>query len=167
MPGAVQLILFAIVMLIAALMMFRKQSDRGILTEGSRQAAWKIGLEGLAVGILTGLVGVGGGFLIVPALVLLGGLSMRVAIGTSLFIIALKSSSGFLKYLDVLSDAGLTMDWDLLLLFGGIGIVGSFAGRKVGQYISQCVLQKGFAVFLVLMSGFILVQNMSVLGFGF
>lgn len=63
---------------------------------------WKIGIDGLLVGVITGLVGVGGGFLIVPALALLGGLTMRAAVATSLVIIALKSFSGFYKYLDVL-----------------------------------------------------------------
>jgi hypothetical protein len=109
------------------------------------------------VGVLTGLVGVGGGFLIVPALVLLGGLPMHLAVGTSLFIIAIKSVSGFVKYVDLMGFD--TMHWDVVLLFGGLGIVGSFVGGKVGEYISQERLKRGFAVFLVVMGVFILGQN--------
>lgn len=162
MPGTVQLALFAGVMLLAALMMFRREApSRG--TSGSPHAAWKIIIEGLAVGVLTGLVGVGGGFLIVPALVLLGGLPMHMAVGTSLGIIALKSISGFYKYIDVLKDAGESIDWTLVLIFGGIGILGSFVGKKAGEYVSQEHLKKGFAVFLVIMGVFILWQNTGAL----
>ena len=157
MSGSVQLALFAGVMLLAAVMMFRRPGPSAAST--GTHAAWKIIVEGLLVGVLTGLVGVGGGFLIVPALVLLGGLPMHLAIGTSLAIIALKSISGFYKYIDVLAEAGQSMNWDLILLFGAIGVVGSFAGKKVGERISQERLKKGFAVFLVLMGVFILWQN--------
>jgi uncharacterized membrane protein YfcA len=109
--------------------------------------------------VLTGLVGVGGGFLIVPALVILGGLSMHLAIGTSLVIIALKSISGFVKYVDVMEAAGLSIHWNLVLVFSGIGIVGSFIGGRVGAYVPQARLKRGFAVFLVLMGIVILGQN--------
>ena len=162
MPGSVQLLLFAGVMLLAAVMMFRRESPSKN-TPGMRHAGWKIGLEGLVVGVLTGLVGVGGGFLIVPALVLLGGLSMHLAVGTSLAIIALKSISGFYKYIDVLQEAGQSIDWALVALFGAIGIVGSFAGKAIGEYISQERLKQGFAVFLVVMGIFILWQNAAAL----
>ncbi len=96
-PGLVQLALFAVVMLVAAVMMLRGGELKDTVARSPREV-WKIALDGLAVGILTGLVGVGGGFLIVPALVLLGGLSMHRAVATSLVIIALKSYSGFIKY---------------------------------------------------------------------
>ena len=161
MPGSVQLLLFAGVMLLAAVMMFRRASPSK--ASGTRHAAWKIGLEGFVVGVLTGLVGVGGGFLIVPALVLLGGLPMHLAVGTSLAIIALKSISGFYKYIDVLQDAGQSIDWSLVLLFGAIGIAGSILGKMVGERISQEHLKKGFAVFLVVMGVFILWQNAGTL----
>ncbi len=162
MAGTTQLALFAAVMLLAAFMMFRR-SVPAVFSDGSRHAAWKIVIEGLVVGALTGLVGVGGGFLIVPALVLLGGLPMHMAVGTSLAVIALKSISGFYKYIDVLKEAGESIDWPLVLIFGGIGIVGSFAGKKAGEYISQEHLKKGFAVFLVIMGVFILWQNTGAL----
>jgi uncharacterized membrane protein YfcA len=163
MSGALQLAIFAVVMLLAAVMMFRGQGP--VSPDDERRVFWKVMLDGLGVGVLTGLVGVGGGFLIVPALVLLGGLSMHLAIGTSLFIISVKSMSGFVKYVDVLGDAGLTMHWDLMLVFSLIGIVGSFVGGKVGAYVPQARLKRGFALFLVVMGVVILGQNvMSFIG---
>ena len=161
MPGALQLALFAGVMLLAAIMMFRRTiPDPG---EAHTRLYWKVILDGFGVGILTGLVGVGGGFLIVPALVLLGGLPMHLAIGTSLFIISVKSVSGFVKYIDVLGDAGFSIHWDLVLIFSAIGIVGSFIGGKVGAYVPQARLKRGFAVFLVLMGVVILWQNVAAM----
>lgn len=157
-PGPVQLALFAVVMLLAAGLMFRgrKEAPEG---EHQRQALWKIAAEGLVVGVLTGLVGVGGGFLIVPALVLLGGLSMRLAVGTSLLIIAAKSMAGFWKYTDVLAETGLHVDWSLIGIFAVIGIVGSFVGNALSQRVPQAQLKRGFAVFLVVMGGFILAKE--------
>lgn len=157
MSGSLQLAIFAGVMLLAAVMMFRETPNDP--AGAGTHAWWKIVLEGLVVGVLTGLVGVGGGFLIVPALVLLGSLPMHLAVGTSLAIIALKSVSGFYKYLDVLGEAGLSMNWTLILIFSAIGIAGSFVGGRVGQYVPQAKLKKGFAVFLVVMGVFVLWQN--------
>lgn len=156
-----QLILFAVVMLLAAVMMFtdEKKTISGDGTPKISHAWWKIVLEGIAVGILTGLVGVGGGFLIVPALVLLGGLPMGLAVGTSLLIIALKSFSGFFKYMEVLADLGLAMNWELILVFSLIGAVGSLVGKTVGSRISNVALKKGFAGFLVLMGGYMIWMN--------
>lgn len=161
-PGSVQLLVFAVVMLLAASMMFSNRTGRPAPGR-PRMAAWKIALEGLAVGVITGFVGVGGGFLIVPALVLFGGLTMHMAVGTSLAIIALKSTSGFYKYVDVMRDAGLAIDWELILLFGAVGVVGSFAGNMLGTRISQERLKKGFAVFMVVMGVIIFAQNVGAL----
>ncbi len=165
--GPVQLSLFAVVMLLAAVLMYRRSQPAlpvvhvaaGGLEASRRHAAWKIMLEGLSVGVLTGLVGVGGGFLIVPALVLLGGLDMRQAVGTSLVIIALKSFAGYLKYLEVLAELGLSVHWETVGLFAAVGIAGSFAGNWIGGRIPQHHLQRGFAVFLVAMGLWILYQN--------
>ena len=161
MPGTLQLAIFAAVMLLAAMMMFRRTVP-GSRDDGVR-VYWKVMLDGLGVGVLTGLVGVGGGFLIVPALVLLGGLPMHLAIGTSLFIISIKSISGFVKYIDVLGEAGLSIHWDLVLIFSLIGIVGSFVGGRIGAYVPQARLKRGFAVFLVLMGIIILGQNVAAM----
>ena len=161
--GGVQLALFAGVMLVAAVLMLRGRAASD--GTGRRQAAWILAVEGLAVGVLTGLVGVGGGFLIVPALVLLGGLPMRLAVGTSLVIIALKSFAGFYKYLDVLADTGLAVDWGLIGLLSAVGVVGAFVGNRISGRVPQASLRKGFAVFLVVMGVFILWRELpGVLG---
>jgi uncharacterized membrane protein YfcA len=160
-PGPVQLVLFAVVMILAAVLMFR--GKKGLVEKGlephERQPIWKIASEGLLVGVLTGLVGVGGGFLIVPALVLFGGLSMRLAVGTSLLIIATKSAAGFWKYTEVLAGMGEQVDWSLIGLFTGVGILGSFLGSALSQRVPQAQLKRGFAVFLVIMGGMILARE--------
>jgi len=156
--GNTQLILFAIVMILAAAMMIRKTTFTSQDKHSDKK--WLIVLEGLVVGVVTGLVGVGGGFLIIPALVLLGGLEMRVAVGTSLFIIAAKSSLGFYKYLDVLRAEKLNVNWELLAIFTVIGIIGSFVGGRVGRYVPQKSLKRGFGFFLIIMGIFILGTNL-------
>ena len=156
--GAVQLLLFSIIMLVAAVIMFkpkRKDDD----APHKPHPIWQIAIEGVIVGVITGLVGVGGGFLIVPALALLGGLPMHVAIGTSLLIIALKSFVGFFEYLHVLSDLNLSMDWTVVLIFVGVGVVGSLIGKTIGSRVPQLALQRTFAVFLLMIGSFILWQN--------
>lgn len=159
--GAFQLTLFAGVMLAASVLMLRpidleKASAR---RPAAPRSAWKIPLDGLIVGIITGLVGVGGGFLVVPALVLLGGLRMREAVATSLVIIAAKSFSGFYKYLDVLAAEGLELDLEIIVLVSVIGIVGSFAGNFIGGRVPQEGLKKTFGIFLVVMGGYILLRS--------
>ncbi|MEL6616381.1 MAG: TSUP family transporter, partial [Bacteroidota bacterium] len=89
----------------------------------------------------------------------LGGLSMRVAVGTSLLIIAVKSAAGFVKYTDVLAESGLSVDWSLIGIFAVIGIAGSFVGNALSQRVPQAKLKKGFAVFLVIMGSVILVRE--------
>jgi len=164
--GTFQLVLFAIVMLVAAVMMFRnkreKLADDETAGKVKPHAWWKSGIEGLLVGVLTGLVGVGGGFMIVPALVLLGGLPMHLAVGTSLGIITLNSFSGFYKYLDVMDKMNMQLNWQLILVFALIGAAGSFIGRSIGNRISQDGLRKGFAVFLVFMGIYILYMKLYV-----
>jgi len=141
-------------------MMFRnKNADDENNGPKKVQLWWVIAIEGLVVGVLTGLVGVGGGFLIVPALVLLGGLSMHLAIGTSLIIIAMKSFSGFYKYLDVLDELDLSINWELVLIFSLIGAVGSFVGKAIGGKISGEKLKRGFAIFLLVMGVYIIYMN--------
>lgn len=162
-PGYVQLLVFAGVMLLAAVKMWRR--SRGVSAgeepdhHAPRRSVVKIGAEGIGLGVLTGFVGVGGGFLIVPALVLMGGLSMRRAVATSLFIIALQSGAGFWKYLHVLEATGATVDWTTIGVFVACGVVGSFVGKSLNQRVNQRALQRGFAVFLVVMAGFIAIKE--------
>lgn len=147
--GIIQLVLFAMVMVVAAVMMLRKSNQ---IPNGSQRHLTKIMVDGLVVGVITGIVGVGGGFMIVPALVLLGGLNMRNAVATSLMIIAMKSYSGFYKYLSVLKQQGLELDWKVIGLVTFIGILGTFAGNYLCRIIPQNKLKKYFAYFLMLMA---------------
>ncbi len=156
--GTTQLLIFAVVMLLAATMMIRNPKSE-VQAVPKSPSKWLLIGEGLAVGVLTGLVGVGGGFLIIPSLVLLTGLSMRLAVGTSLLIITLQSSIGFLKYTSVLAEQNLHINWDIMIVFALIGIAGSFVGNKVGTKISHKSLKKGFGFFLVLMGVYIFYRN--------
>lgn len=154
-PGPVQLALFAGVMLLAAWRMLR-----GGVVEPSTRAPNRaiVVAGGIGVGALSGLVGVGGGFLIVPALVLLAGVPIVSAVGTSLAIIALNAFTGFVKYLDVLQSQSLELDWRTLLAIAAVGIVGSYAGNRLGRRLPQAVLRRLFGGFLVLMGIFIAVE---------
>jgi hypothetical protein len=147
-PGAVQLALFAVVMLVAASRMLRGAAVQRTEREPRRMA---VVAGGFAVGALSGLVGVGGGFLIVPALVLLAGVPMVNAVGTSLAVIALNSFTGFAKYLGVLERQSLALDWGVLLAVAAVGIVGSFAGHRLGRRLPQATLRRVFGAFLVVM----------------
>ena len=158
--GNTQLVIFGVVMLIAAFLMV-KENPRLKKEKGYSAPRYVLILEGAIVGIVTGLVGVGGGFLIIPALVLFGGLKMRIAVGTSLTIIAAKSFIGFYKYLDVLRAEKLNIDWELLAIFTAIGILGSMVGGRISKKVPQKSLKKGFGVFLIGMGAFILWSNLS------
>jgi uncharacterized membrane protein YfcA len=147
-PGAVQLALFAVVMLVAAWRMLRGAAMQRPDGEPQRLV---VVAGGFGVGALSGLVGVGGGFLIVPALVLLAGVPMVNAVGTSLAVISLNAFAGFAKYLAVLERQSLTLDWGVLLAIAAVGIVGSFAGHRLGRRLPQATLRKAFGAFLVLM----------------
>lgn len=157
---ALQMLVFAALLLSASYLMFRPVKLDDADSEQAERSMYKIALDGVVVGAITGLVGVGGGFLIIPALVLLGGLSMRLAVGTSLVIIAIKSLAGFVSYLQVLEALDLSLDWAIIGIFSVIGIVGGWLGHKISSKINQEHLKKGFAVFLVLMGIFILYKNL-------
>jgi hypothetical protein len=154
-PGPVQLAAFAVVMLVAAWRMLRG----GVTGRGDDQPhRMAVVAGGFGVGALSGLVGIGGGFLIVPALVLLAGVPMASAVGTSLAVIALNAFTGFAKYVGVLERESLQLDWAVLLAVAGVGIVGSFAGHRLGRRLPQATLRKAFGVFLVVMGLFIAVD---------
>ena len=161
--GAAQLMLFALVMLVAAVFMFRR-TPVGAGRSTADDAAIRsmplalIVVEGIAVGVLTGLVGVGGGFLIVPALVLLGRLPMKQAVGTSLLVIAMKSAAGFYGYL-----GQVEVQWGFMAVFTAVAVIGILAGTYLVRFVSQAQLKRAFAVFLVVMGAFILWQNRAVL----
>lgn len=156
--GEVQLIVFAVVMLVASWFMLRKSTfvppAPGEVEH--RRPIGKLALDGIAVGALTGFVGVGGGFMIVPALVLLGRLDMHRAVGTSLVIIALKSFAGFAQYLVVLDTLDLAVDWQVIGVFTAIGIAGSVVGNRIGRRVPQAALKRGFGALLIPMALYIL-----------
>jgi uncharacterized protein len=166
-----QLFTFAAVLGVAAWLMFRSPTKTLPVTlqpssedtANASQVVWKtlkIASEGLIVGAITGFVGVGGGFLIVPALVLLGGLRMQQAVATSLVVIVLKSLIGFYKYQHGLAEAGLSVSWDTIGLFSVVGILGSFFGRAIGQRMPQEKLRFAFGIFLVAMGIFVIYQEL-------
>jgi len=159
--GAAQLVLFAVVMLLAAYFMFRGRGGSSEAVErrgvGGGMSLGLIVVEGLAVGVLTGLVGVGGGFLIVPALVLLGKVPMKEAVGTSLLVIGLKSFAGFYGYLGQVEVA-----WGFMGLFTAVAVIGIVVGTSLVRHIPQASLQRAFAIFLMVMGIAILYQNRGV-----
>ncbi len=114
-----------------------------------------IALEGSVVGVITGIVGAGGGFLIIPALVLLAKLPMKMAVGTSLLIIAAKSLIGFLGDLST-----QTIDWQMLLIFTGLSIVGIFIGSALSKKINEKVLKTGFGWFVLVMGIYIITKEL-------
>ena len=158
--GALQLAVFALVMMVAAYFMLKPETRPATqaLPESTANRSTLIA-EGLLVGVLTGFVGVGGGFLIVPALILLGGLSMYQAVATSLVIIAMKSFAGFLKYTEVLAAENLTLDTSVIATISLIGVLGSFGGHAIGNHLQQTTLKRAFGYFLGVMGICILFQS--------
>ncbi len=162
-PTVVQLTLFALVMYAAAWKMLRPRPVPKLATAGEppldEDAAISahmghIALHGIGVGVLTGLVGVGGGFLIVPALVLLSGIPMKRAVGTSLAIVAAKSYAGFAGYF-----GAVPIDWALMGSFTAVTVVGSFAGTRIAHRFSQEMLKKSFAGFLLFVATYMLLKS--------
>ncbi len=155
--GHVQLALFALVMLAAAVSMFR--SARAAEPAAPRpDPRWTALLAiGLGVGAVTGVVGAGGGFLIVPALVVLGGLPMTHAVGTSLLVIAMNTAAGFAGY-----TGSVDIDWPLVGGFGAVTAVGILVGSRLVTHVPQRALKQAFAALLVLVGGLILYQYLTV-----
>ncbi|RKG74257.1 sulfite exporter TauE/SafE family protein [Corallococcus exercitus] len=158
--GSVQLLLFATVMLVSAGLMSRHgRKDSAPAPAPQKRSVPLMALVALGVGALTGLVGVGGGFLIVPALVLLVGLPMKQAVGTSLLVIALNSLVGFAGYL-----GHVDVPWGVLGLFTAISVAGILTGTWASHFVSQARLKVAFSGFLVVMGVFIFFKNWGALG---
>jgi uncharacterized membrane protein YfcA len=162
--GVIQLSLLAVVMVVAAIFMLRpRPGDAGVRAPatgtGERLAAFAATAGvGLGVGVLTGLVGIGGGFLFVPALVLFGHLAVKTAIGTSLFVIAASTAAAYLGY-----RTQVRVPWDVIIVFTSIALVGLVVGTRLVRRLSPQALRRLFAYFLFLMAAFILYQNRGVL----
>jgi len=149
------MLFFAIVMLLASVSMIRNTHKETDETAKITYNYPLIIIEGLVVGTITGIVGAGGGFLIIPALVLLAKLPMKKAVATSLFIIAIKSLIGFLgdvQYLDI--------DWTFLLSFTAISVVGIFIGIWLNKFIDGKKLKKAFGWFVLLMGIYIIYKEL-------
>jgi uncharacterized protein len=156
--GAAQLIVFAVVMFLASFTMLRSAPP----SDGrppQRHLAWLLA-TGAGVGLITGFVGVGGGFLFVPALVILGGLPMHLAVGTSLTVIALNCASGLIGHMSQSTGANLALPWDQIAVFAIIGVAGSLAGQHVGRRLAHERLRRSFGVMLIAMSCFVLWQTL-------
>jgi hypothetical protein len=146
------MVLFALVMLIASYSMIKGRTDKEF--EGKKPKLLNLIFVGIGVGLLSGLVGAGGGFIIIPALVFFAYLPMKNAVATSIFIIAINSLLGFT------GDIGkYTMDWNFLFLFSSLSIVGIFLGIYLTKFISGKQLKKGFGYFVLVMGTFIILRE--------
>ncbi|GAA4272876.1 sulfite exporter TauE/SafE family protein [Aquimarina gracilis] len=150
------MIFFAIIMLLASISMIRNNKKDSIPKTNVRYNYPIILLEGAIIGILTGIVGAGGGFLIIPALVLLAKLPMKKAVATSLLIIAIKSLIGFIGDVE-----NLEIDWSFLLLFTSISIVGILIGMYLSNFIEGKKLEKAFGWFVLVMGIYIIVKELT------
>ncbi|MBX2961993.1 MAG: sulfite exporter TauE/SafE family protein [Cyclobacteriaceae bacterium] len=150
--GVFVMVLFAVLMLVASVSMIRKPKSETTKTKEKKYNFPIIFLEGLIVGGMTGLVGAGGGFLIIPALVLLAGLPMKQAVGTSLLIIALKSLLGFTGDL----GSGMPIDYSFMLIFSAFAMVGILVGSYLTRYVSNEKLKPAFGWFVLVMGVYIL-----------
>ncbi|HMU45252.1 MAG TPA: sulfite exporter TauE/SafE family protein [Chitinophagaceae bacterium] len=151
------MVFFAILMLLSSISMIRNKSGLAEMASKDTKHDHKIVpliLLGLLVGFVTGLLGAGGGFLIIPSLVIFLGLPMKKAIGTSLLIIAINSLLGFLFSLNQFS-----YNWMIILLFTGLSIIGLFIGNKLSEYISGKSLKKGFGWFVLVMGTYIIIKE--------
>lgn len=151
------MVLFSIIMILASLSMIQKKKEQTVLEKNNQKQNYiLILLEGTVVGILTGLVGAGGGFLIIPALVILAKMPMRLAVGTSLFIIALKSILGFVG--DLQNNYSI-IDWKLLLSFTALSVIGIFIGIYLSKRIKNEHLKTLFGYFVLIMGIYILIKE--------
>jgi len=148
------MLFFAVVMLAASYSMIKGRKEKEI-TDAPKLNIPLIILEGAVVGVLTGIVGAGGGFLIIPALVLFANLPMKRAVATSLLIIAAKSLIGFLGDVQTLE-----IDWVFLLIFTGISVIGIFLGIYLNRFIDGKNLKKAFGWFVLVMGIYIILKEL-------
>lgn len=163
-PDALLLVLFAFVMFGAGTALLRKGCEPVLPLADSAALQsriwWRIVVDGLVVGIVTGLVGAGGGFLVVPALTLLGGLPMHIAVGTSLLVISLKCFAGLAGYI-----AHAPIDSFSAAIVGTASILGTLIGSRVSHRLSAKHLQRGFGVFVLCVAAtLVAIEGSGILG---
>jgi len=149
------MVAFAVLMLVVGVILSRQKPAQQNIQQMDNLNLWKILLGGASVGLLTGILGVGGGFLIVPALVMLLGMPMHHAVGTSLVVIAMNSLAGFLGHI-----SGMVIDLPLVTVFIVAGVLGTFAGARLGKRLDATLLRKAFALFVIALAVFLLYDNL-------
>jgi uncharacterized membrane protein YfcA len=153
-PGRFLMVMFGLMMAATAIAMLRRPAH--ITPHAGDLPIGKVVGEGIVVGIVTGIVGAGGGFLVVPALVMLGGLPMPVAIGTSLVVIAMKSFAGLAGHL-----GHVTIDWPITIAVTVAAVIGSVIGGRFVDRIRPAALRRGFALFVIAMAALVLVAELT------
>jgi uncharacterized membrane protein YfcA len=152
-PGSLLLIAFALMMVATAIAMIRgRRADTAV--DRAQLPLFRTITDGALVGLVTGTVGAGGGFLVVPALALLGGLPMPIAIGTSLLVIAMNTMSGFLGYATTMS-----IDWTITLLVTAGAVAGALVGSRLAGRVSPELLRRGFGWFVLAMAAVMLAEE--------
>jgi uncharacterized protein len=152
--GRVQLLILGVVMAAAAVMMTRSAQRDAVEAAIPEEPSAVLYLVGLAVGVLTGVIGIGGGFLLVPALVVFGKVPMREAVGTSLLVIAMNCVSGFAG-----QRATLEIPWLFVCTFSAVAIVGILTGTRLARFVPQRTLKRGFSLLLLVIAVLVLWQN--------
>ena len=153
--GTFLMLFFAVIMFLAAMSMLKKKKIEVAEIAEKEASTLVLMLQTFIIGIVIGLVGAGGGFLIIPSLVLFAKLPMKKAIGTSLFIIAMNSLIGFIGDIQ-----NLEINWLFLLSFTAISIIGIFLGTFLNKFINENQLKKGFAYFVLIMAFIILYKEL-------
>lgn len=158
--GDLLLVLFALVMVAAGVMMLRQRATADADLAGHPPVdPIRVGLAGVGVGLLTGFFGVGGGFVIVPALTMVLGLPMATAIGMSLVVIAMASAAGFVTHL---GTGAIDLTVTLFFMLGGLA--GSFTGSHLAGRLPERALRRGFAVLVFALAAYVLIRNHAAIG---
>ena len=147
------MIFFAIIMLLASISMIRKGKDEEVVSKN--QLYYKTFVQGLIIGTITGIIGAGGGFLYVPALVLWANIPMKKAVGTSLIIVTINSLIGFMGDVQTLD-----IEWGFLLIFTLISILGIILGVFLSKFVSGPKLKKSFGLFVLIMAIYIIFKEL-------
>lgn len=156
-PSALMMTFATLMLVVAVLMLRRNSNDFKVESDEQVLSVWKALLAGFGVGVLTGFLGVGGGFLIVPALMMFGGLGMKEAIGTSLFVIFLNCIAGLIGH-----ASQNNFDWNLTALVTILAVAGTIFGTLLSHRVAANKLQKGFAVFVLAVAIFLMAKNYTV-----